>query len=243
MSDSRRRFLQQLSLGGFALAGAPSVLGATGATRSAFDAPDAAASPLAPDLRAALDGDAQPTFDTTWAERLTGRYKAVFDVPEVNEAGGVFRAGLWRTHYAQLLNATPADLSPVLVIRHAAMPLIMSHEFWERYDIAKKEKVKHPMTGKSVKRNIAMLDESDGMPPSFAAYALDRQIEAGTVVLGCSMAFSGMVAIVRKAEKLPPAEARAKAMAMMVPGVQLQPNGIFAVTYAQQHGCAYVAAA
>lgn len=242
MSDTRRRFLQHLSLGGLALGGAPHLLGAEPTARDLSAA--AAATPLPPDLALALDASpsAQPTFDTTWAQKLTGKYKAVFDVPELTEGSGVFRAGLWRTHYTQLLQATPADLSPVIVIRHNAMPFIMTHEFWDRYDVAAKEKLKHPMNGQATRRNIVMLDESDGMSANFAAYALDKQIAAGTIVLGCNMAFSAMVALVREVDQLQGSAAREKAMSMIVPGVQLQPNGIFAVTWAQQHGCAYVAA-
>ena len=241
MSDTRRRFLQHLSLGGLALGSAPALLGAATPSTSAGMRTGPAASLLPRDVWDD-DADAQPTFDTTWAQKLTGTYKAVFDVPELTEGGGVFRAGLWRTHHAQLLQATPADLSPVLVIRHNAMPFIMTHEFWDRYDVAAKEKLKHPMNGQETRRNIVMLDESDGMPAQFASYALDKQIAAGTIVLACNMAFSAMVALVREVDKLQGSAAREKAMSMIVPGVMLQPNGIFAVTYAQHHGCGYVAA-
>lgn len=241
MSDTRRRFLQQLSLGSLALGGAPSLLGAATPADAPVRPVWRGVSSLPLDVLADA-AEVQPTFDTTWAQKLTGTYKAVFDVPELTEGSGVFRAGLWRTHHAQLLQATPADLSPVLVIRHNAMPFIMTHEFWDRYDVAAKEKLKHPMNGQEIRRNIVNLDESDGMPANFAGYALEKQIAAGTIVLACNMAFSAMVALVREVDKLQGSAAREKAMSMIVPGVMLQPNGIFAVTYAQHHGCAYVAA-
>jgi hypothetical protein len=56
------------------------------------------------------------------------------------------------------------------------------------------------------------------------------------------MAFSAMIALVRQKDKLQGAAARERALSMVVPGVTLQPNGIFAVTLAQESGCAYVAA-
>jgi hypothetical protein len=244
MSDTRRRFLQHLSLGGIALGGAPALLGASSPTGAPRARGAVEGTILPPDVAGALHDEqsAQPTFDTTWAQKLTGKYKAVFDVPELNEGSGVFRAGLWRTHYTQLLQATPADLSPVIVIRHNAMPFIMTHEFWDRYDVAAKEKLKHPMNGQETRRNIVNMDASDGMSPVFAGYAIEKQIEAGTIVLGCNMAFSGMVALVREVDKLQGGAAREKAISMMIPGVQLQPNGIFAVTWAQHHGCSFVAA-
>jgi hypothetical protein len=241
MSASRRRFLQHLSLGGAALGATPSLLAAS--TR------DDTGAPSAPNLgeRARDFVDAAtlqpPQFDITWVQRLTGKYRAVFDVPELTEGSGVFRAGLWRVHYRDMLQATPEDLSTVIVIRHEAMPFIMSHEFWDRYNLAEEHKLKHPMSGEPTRRNIVnMTAEDDGLPASFAGYALDKQIAAGAIVLGCNMAFSAMTALVRKHDNVPNAEAREKALSMMLPGVKLQPNGIFAVTMAQQHGCVFVAA-
>ena len=52
--------------------------------------------------------------------------------------------------------------------------------------------------------------------------------------------FTALIALVTKHDKLKGAEARTKALAMMVPGVILQPNAIFGVTLAQQNGCAFV---
>ncbi len=239
MSADRRRFLQHLTLGGVALGTTPSLLGASGPARA--DDHDTGSAPVEDFLEAAQP--AQPQFDTSWTQKLTGKYKAVFDVPELTGGSGVFRAALWRNHYRDLLQATPADLSPVLVIRHNAMPFIMSHEFWERYDVAKVHKLRHPLTDKPTRRNIVnMTAEEDALPAAFASYSLDRQIAAGTIVLGCNMAFSAMTAMVRKKDKLEAGPAREKALSMMLPGVILQPNGIFGVTMAQQHGCAFVAA-
>lgn len=234
MSRERRQFLHHLTLGGLALGVSPSLLGA-----SSPEADGAAPEPMHDYLDAMQPQ--QPAFDTSWPQKLTGQYKAVFDVPELSEGTGVVRAALWRNHYRDHLQATPAQLSPVLVIRHNAMPFIMSHEFWEQYDVAKATKLKHPITGKHTRRNIVNLTaETDALPAGFASYSLDQQIAAGTIVLGCNVAFSTITAMVRKKDKLAADAAREKALSMMLPGVMLQPNGIFAVTLAQHAGCAYV---
>ena len=60
--------------------------------------------------------------------------------------------------------------------------------------------------------------------------------------MACNTAFGGMVSLVAQKDKLKFPEARAKALTMLVPGVMLQPNGIFGVALAQHHGCAFVAA-
>ncbi len=242
MSDSRRRFLQHLSLGGVALGVTPALAHASPPDTRNADAPRGLREGVLDYLEA--EQPRQPQFDLTWTQKLTGKYKAVFDVPELSSGSGVFRAALWRVHYRDMLQAAPEDLSTVIVIRHNAMPFIMNHEFWDRYDLAKANKLRHPLTDKPTRRNIVnMTAEEDGLPAGFANYSLGPQIAAGAVVLGCNMAFSAMTALVRKHDKLEAGPAREKALSMMLPGVQLQPNGIFAVTMAQQAGCVFVAAA
>ncbi len=246
MSDNRRHFLKRLTASSLAFAAVPSVLSATGrgslqSQSLQFDEP-LELSPLH-ELHA-LQQQEKIEFDTGWTGKLAGKYRAVFDTPSINDGSGVWRAGMWVGHYRDVLKAETSDINPVIVIRHAAIPLIMNHEFWDRYDIAKENKVRDPITDKRTKRNpVLMTVEEDKLPASFASLTLHKQIEGGAIVLGCNAAFGGMVAMVAKKEKLKFPEARARALTMVVPGVILQPNGIFGVTLAQHHGCVFVAAA
>ena len=212
MSADRRRFLPRLTLSGLALGTLPSALHAGPRRRSERTARrtmvPTGARRCVRSLRSTRHS--QPQFDTTWTARLTGKHKAVFDVPEIEGGSGVWRAGLWRNHYRDVLQAQPSDLSPVLVIRHAAIPLVMKQEFWEAYDIGKSRKVTHPMTDKATRRNpVLMTAEADALPPMLAASTLDRQMKQGTVVLGCNLAFGQMVSMVGKRDSSRGAEARA----------------------------------
>jgi hypothetical protein len=240
MSTDRREFLQRLTLGSVALGSFPASLAA--AEPDAVGRSRAASEWLA--LREELEQQpAAPAFDTTWTAKLTGKYKTVFDVPEITGGGGVWRAGLWSNHCRDVLKTEPADVSSVIVIRHAGIPLAMNHEFWDLYDVGKERKVTHPMTDKKTRRNPVLMNaEEDKMPPMLASIALDKQIERGVVALACNTAFGGMVSMVAKKDKLNMSDARKKALTMLVPGVILQPNGIFGVALAQHHGCTFVAA-
>jgi len=238
MSTDRREFLQRLTLSGVALGVLPASLSAHEPDRTTPDT-----SPLYNEWLADAQQPPALTFDASWTAKLTGKYKTVFDVPEINGGGGVWRAGAWSNHLRDVLKVEPTDITSVVVIRHAGIPLAMNHEFWDLYDVAKASKVTHPMTGKKTRRNpVLMTVTDDQMPASYAAIALHKQIERGTTVLGCNTAFAGMVSLVARKDKLPFPEARSKALTMLVPGVILQPNGIFGVALAQHHGCAFVAA-
>ncbi len=181
-------------------------------------------------------------WDTSWTTRLTGKHRAVFDSPSVDGGVGVFRSGMWQNQYAEVLKAAPSDINSVVVLRHDAIILAMAQPFWDEYQLGKKRKVINPMTEKKTTRNPAMLTEADGVPPSFASFALDKQMAKGTIVLACGLAFSDMVGEVSAKHKIKGDEARAKALTGLIPGIILQPSGFFATTLAGQNGCIYVRA-
>jgi hypothetical protein len=242
MSSDRRQFLQRFAVGAAALGATPSLLAAS-TTADATSASAAFDSSLLAEL-AAMESEQQSTpWDTSWTSRITGKHRAVFDAPELEGGSGVYRAAMWTGHYKSVLKLQDSDLSPVLVIRHAAIPLAMTHEFWEEYDVARQNKIMHPMTSKKTKRNPALMNvEVDGLSPAFARLTLDKQIAAGATVLACNLAFVRMVALVSNEHRIGPEEARKKALEGLVPGVILQPSGIFAVQMAQENGCKYIRA-
>lgn len=181
-------------------------------------------------------------WDVTWVQRITGKHRAVFDAAEVEGSAGIRRAAAWVAQYQAVLRVTRADLTPVIVIRHNAVVLGFPHAFWTRYGIGARYQATHPMTGAPTDRNPALFDESDGLPPGTGASTLSSQIAAGAIVLACDLALRGVIALVREADKVAEPEARRIALEAMLPGVILQPSGVFGAVLAQEAGCAYVRA-
>lgn len=234
VSSARRAFLKHAGITAAAFAATPSL--ARAASPETSPAP---AVSITEELDA-VEQQQQELWDTSWTKRVTAKHKAMFDVPEVEGGLGVFRAAIWGAQYIDALKVTPADLSTVIVIRHSAIPLAMTQEFWTTYNVGKQFKLKDD-NGKTMKHN-PVLPAPDTPPPTgaMATYMLNNQIEKGAIALGCNLAFRSIVSIVQKQDKLPPAEARAKARSMIVPGLILQPSGIFANVLAQEVGCAFV---
>lgn len=181
-------------------------------------------------------------FDMSWTKRLTGRHKAVFDSPDIASGYGVLRAGLVATQYMDAFKLRASDISNVIVLRHDGIVLAMNQTFWDTYKIGETKKVTHPLTEAPITRNPAMLGTSDGVPPAMAAYALDRQMAAGTVVLACALAFRDVVDIIATQDKVSSDAATTRAHSMLIPGIVMQPSGVFATTLAQEKGCVYVRA-
>jgi hypothetical protein len=239
MTSPRRDFLRHAGLTAAAVAALPALAGAAPAPTDwprehevLLDELDALSNPL--DQQAP-----QQVWDTSWTAKVTGKHKAMFDVPEIEGGVGVFRAAIWGQQYTNVLKLQPADISTVIVIRHAAIPLLMTNDFWTTYEVGKRSKIKNE-NGKTQKLNPILADPNAKGPGS--PYTLDKLMAAGAIVLGCNMAFRSIVSAVEKQDKLKTPEARTKALTYVLPGAILQPSGIFANVMAAEAGCHFVRA-
>lgn len=238
MSSARRTFLKHAGLSAAAFAALPATSQAT-----PFDTHTTAGTgKAARELDAYLDvAQQQESWDTTWAKRIKGKHRAMFDVPEVEGGVGVLRSGIWQRQYNEVLKPKKGDMTAVMVIRHNGIHLAMNQDFWTTYNVGEEEKLKGD-DGKPLKFNPVLPASGVDTPANFAALMLDKQIEGGAIVLACNLAYRSVVGLVQRKDKLTPAEARAKANSMLVPGVIMQPSGIFANVMAQQAGCVFVQA-
>jgi len=105
--------------------------------------PHAGERPNAPAPPFALDDT-----DLSWVSRLRGTSRAVFDSPAVSEGGALFRAVLWRKQINKAFGTPIEDVTPVIVFRHMAIPMVMDDAFWEHLGIGKDLKIKDPKTDK-----------------------------------------------------------------------------------------------
>ena len=226
MSTNRRDFLGQLTTSAGMLGMLPLMGGVASALESNVLSPSTA-----------------EEWDLSWAKKINTKYRAVFDVPEIESGYGVWRASIWGFQYQQTLNIQPKDMTAVLVLRHNGIMLAMNQAFWDKYQIGKEKKVNHPVTEAPTDRNPALLSSTrNEQPADFDPMALDKFIARGGIALACNLAFAEVVGIIAKAEKISEEEARKQALLMMVPGVVMQPSGVFASLYAQDLGCRYLRA-
>ena len=226
MSTTRRDFLQRAT-------GATALLSTMPFTFDAFD------------LRAGYADGPQNAekWDLTWVNRLTTKHKAVFDVPEVDSGYGVWRASLWINQYNQVMGVPRKDMTAVVVLRHHGIALAMQQSFWDKYAVGKAKNVIHPITQQPTDRNPVLLSSKrKEIPEMFDAVQLDKFIAGGGIALACNLAFDDCVELVKTKDKVADGEARKRALAAMVPGVVMQPSGVFAALRAQEAGCAYLRA-
>ena len=215
-------------------------LGAAAANAAAFAA-------LPGSLLANVPGDlihyeSSDEWSVDWTKRLSGKHKAVFDNAEIESGYGVWRAAAWARQHMEVFKPAMSDITPSIVLRHNAIALAMQQAYWDKYGIGAAKKVTHPLTGEPTDRNPVLLEEKDGIPAPFNQASLTNQLSHGVVVLACNLALQDCVDLISKADKIDGAEARKRALSYLVPGVILQPSGVFAATLAQEAGASYVKA-
>lgn len=249
MTNARRSFLKHAGLGASALAGLPAVASAAAAVGAPAGSPASlpshglkARQRLERHDRLDTQSPAQPpAWDMSWTQRVKGTHRAMFDAPLVEFGYPILRSGVWVEQVQEVFKVPTSEITTVIVIRHDAIPLLMDHEYWRIYNAGEAFKVKDE-DGKPLTFNPVLTPPS-GQPGSVPPrLTLDKQIERGTIVLGCNLAFGDVVESIQRKDKLSVAEARAIATKHIVPGVIMQPSGVFANVAAQQVGCLFVEA-
>ena len=227
MSTNRREFIGQLSAGAAMFGGLP----------------------LSSELLASRFGITTPAaanaedWDLSWVRKIKGKHKAIFDVPEIESGYGVWRASIWSNQYRDILGIKESDLSPVLVLRHNGIMLTMQQAYWDKYGVGKEKNVMHPVTMQATDRNPALLSSKrNEQPDMFDGFALDQYLAKGRIALACNLAFQDVTETIKAKDGVGDDEARKRGLAMMVPGVIMQPSGVFAAIRAQEAGCTYLRA-
>jgi len=181
-------------------------------------------------------------WDVSWTSKVSGAHRAVFDSPEVSEGLGLLRTLVWIKDYGDVYGVAPSDMSAVVVLRHNAIWMVMNDEFWAHHGVGSVTKIRDPKTKLPIKRNpfLGPTPFAD-LPPQVADNVLTKVLGVATV-LACNLAFQDVVEKVKPMTGGDEAKARAMALEHLVPGIILQPSGVFAVTRAQEAGCQYMLA-
>lgn len=217
-STPRREFLGWM--------GASALLGATpGALPVSFGEPSPHPLPASP-------------WDMSWTKRLTGKHKLVFDAPELSEGDPILRANVIGRQYSEVFGEPPAATSRVLVLRHNGIHFAMNDAYWARFPVG----TEHGFTdagGQGLKINPVRAERAE-VPMPYRPLTLDAFQKSGGIVLACQLALQAVVVPAYAAAGMSSEQALAAATADVLPGITLQPSGVFAVAVAQEAGCAFV---
>lgn len=178
---------------------------------------------------------AAPAIGDEWLAKIKGKHRQVFDCTSSNEGFGVAFGLNWADSVKDTLKATDADITPVVILRHFAMPLAVNDKIWAKYKVGELLNLKDPKTNAFATRNI--FQDNVPLHPNltYAQVITSRGMVIGacnlalTVVSGMTAPKAGVTADVAKKEWT----------AGLLPGVVLVPSGVYAVNRAQETGCTY----
>jgi hypothetical protein len=183
---------------------------------------------------------AQPAaqFDMSWTERVTGRYKMAFDAHQISEGVCLHQVRSVIAGYKSVYGLEDRDVSAVLVIRHAAIPMALGDELWADGKFGADESLVDPATNQPTKRNPFLSNPAGGGTRFvWPDGALDPLISRGVIVLACDLALRNVTGRVAAARAIPRQDALALVYRHLIPGITVQPTGVFATAHAQQLGC------
>lgn len=181
---------------------------------------------------------AQGTWDMSWVDRVTGRYKMAFDAHEVSDGVCLHQARSFLAGYNTVYGLTDKDVSAVLIIRHAAVPMVINDSLWADGFLGGITELKDPVSGEQTKRNpFVNVPAGASHALTWPDGALDTLISRGVIVLACDLALSNFAGRIATHRNIPRADARALVLANLIPGIYRMPTGVFATCHAQQLGC------
>jgi hypothetical protein len=198
----------------------------------------AAAGSLEAQAAVAAAPQAQGAWDMSWAAKVTGKYRMVYDAPEI--AGGVVfhQARSFLAGYTTVFGLADSDVTAVIVARHAGVPLVLNDAIWSDAPWGEKEQLKDPVTGEITKKNpFVNIPAGATHAVTWPDGSLDKLIARGVIVLACDLALGNAAGQLANRRKIPFQDARKLVNESLIPGVIRMPSGIFATSHAQQLGC------
>ena len=136
-----------------------------------------------------------------------------------------------------------------IVVRHAAIPMAFNDAMWEKYEIGKDKKIKEGRSDNWATHNPYLNGSAAwrGRPrrcarrrpivrcPTFAWLGAH-----GHILLGCDLATRNYSNVIARNFKVDQRAVYEELKANLVPGMILQPTGVYAALRAQEAGCAYI---
>src|SRR6267378_6870573 len=209
-------------------------LAAAAAAGLASLTPLRAAAESAPRGRDPLRGAADPAFES-WLNRITGKHKMIFDAPEVNSGMPVVWPRVWLNGNNDNYGTTDAENSGVIVLRHSAIPLAMLDAMWAKYKLGEAFKLNDASTNAPAVHNIFAKE----MPLPLPGTGMEALLAKGAQFGVCNVAISIYSGVVAKSMNMDPAAVKQDWIANLLPGIQIVPSGVLAVSRAQEKGCVY----
>src|SRR5687768_3738523 len=196
-ASPRRQFIGELAAGAAALAAVACAPAATASNAPSQAPTPATATPTAaaPAMQMQpLPAQSSMKWESSWMDKITAKHKVVFDSPEIGFGAALYHAFSYLSSVKDVFGGGDSDASVVVVLRHAAVPMLYNDAMWAKYDIGTETKTLDQKTKVAVTRNVYYQRvDKDGKPmaeerPSATIKSLSNR---GVIFVGCDLATRG----------------------------------------------------
>lgn len=196
-----------------------------------------------PAMLSSVEASAQPmdTFAAgdadEWFKKVKGKHRIVYDAPEPHNGFPI----IWSWAFYQTNNQTGSpdtDLTAVVVLRHNGIPMAMEDKLWAKYKFGETFKINDNNTKAPAVRNPFY----EPMGADFPLPAIEgiKKLQArGAMFCVCDLALTVYSGFTAQAMNMKPEEVKADWVAGLLPGVQIVPSGVWAISRAQEKACGY----
>jgi len=189
-----------------------------------------------------LPAQSSMKWESSWMDKITAKHKVVFDSPEIGFGAALYHAFSYLSSVKDVFGGGDSDASVVVVLRHAAVPMLYNDAMWAKYDIGTETKTLDQKTKVAVTRNVYYQRvDKEGKPnddrPSDTIKSLSSR---GVIFIGCDMATRGFAYRLGQKTKQQQKDVYEEIWQNLVPGAILLPTGIFGMLMAQEAGCAFM---
>jgi hypothetical protein len=233
----RREFLGHLATSAVALAGT-ACMTPRGNPAEVVPVAGPGAAPPARNQSPPASPPARVQWDDSWFSKVgAAKHKALFEASQVEEGVVLSHAVRYLNGMHDALEPADGEVQTVIVIRHSAIPMAFNDAMWEKYKIGKEAKIKD---GKDwATRNPYLTSSRGGGRGDRPSSTISWFASHGHILLGCNLATLGYASSFAQTAGVDSKVVYEDLKANLVPGMILQPNGIYAVHRAQEAGCTY----
>ena len=167
-----------------------------------------------------------------WLGKITGKHRAVFDVPEPNSGFGAIWPRIWMN---TMQSTYPGESTQgVVILRHGGIPLGMNDALWAKYHLGEMFGIKDGDTPAT--KNIYASITNLPLP----GLGISELLKSGVLVGLCDVALTVYSAGAAQKMNMTADAVKKEWIAGLLPGIQIGPSGVFGVARAQELGAVYI---
>lgn len=184
-----------------------------------------------------------------WFNKIKGKHRIVFDATNPHEAMPfVWPAVFVMTNQA---TGTPAkDLGVVVILRHEAIPFAFEDRIWAKYnfgqvfkagELGAAFKAADYKTAANTRNPLWHPKDGDFQVPGFGNVniGINQLQDQGVLFCVCNAAMTVYSAALSQPMNMKAEDVYSDWKSGLLPNIQIVPSGVWAVSRAQEHGCAY----